>query len=762
MILLATIYVANIVIGHYKTMSPSSSDSHNPVGVQDIWKNSNFRIPRANEGDLPSSATSSRPNVAIPPDSRVQNTILVGKDELHMEEPDIHMQPPIKVVHESKPTPDEASLQDKDLHQLIVGKKGTGPTHIAYVQDITNDRLHPVFREVAVHSGDQASVVASNVQVAKVAPCLQLESTGKAHHWTKQQPCLDTNSPQIAYNSASFPRTWCGQEIGPGTAVIMREHCSDAVVHLFGTETASASGRGMPPMILKMFTVHHSVEDLSFFQNVSCDVPCLEQPGTIVAERIRKRSFAGEPWTIVQTTVDPSTNPNAQVERTDYRRDTFYSTMSFMSDLPLTYYDPEKFSVRNRPAVSYDTAFPKAVYIIRGSCGQTASRRTKYYQTLILKKFSVDSMGDCDHTVDVPPGKSIETSEGRIEIMKDYRFVLAFDRTKDKDFISTLVWEALVSGSVPVVVGAENVGRHLPKNSFIDHSSYPGWEELADDVIAINESKERWEAYHAWRTDEVELAKFEALYEFSKTNQSCRLCRWGYAKKYGLGWDRTKQQVREPRFSRTLCTTDKTGLASKPFQEAWISRNEDDEIAVPQEGGAEHCSPTASSTIDNKSTYKIERSLLEHDGVIDIVVEHIERESTKQELVLRLSIPGLRNSEGANFANTHSIVKDLTYGPVVSSISLQDEFSKVTILADWTTLITSPAEGVVEIVVVEQNENGEQPESPLFPNIPKRIRVILEDMDFINDKMTEYFPSPFAKRAIKDFVDPLEIYYTVS
>ena len=145
--------------------------------------------------------------------------------------------------------------------------------------------------------------------------------------------------------------------------------------------------------------------------------------------------------------------------------------------------------------------------------------------------------------------------------------------------------------------------------------------------------------------------------------------------------------------------------------------------------------------------------------MIDILITHIERESIDNQLALRLHIPRVRNSEGAHFADTHTAVPGLQHGSIVSSASIQDDRSKVTIVADWETKIWSPDEGMLEIVVVERNENDKQPNSPLLPNIPKRIRIIIEDMNSIHDKMTEYFPSSFAAKVIKDFVDPLEVYY---
>jgi len=687
-----------------------------------------------------------------------------------MEETDIHMKDPRKteptplISKEAKPSGSDAlqvSRQGTGHHPLIVNTKGTGPNKVAYVQDLDYDRSHAAFRTVDIDGTTNSEAMAAQAQQQTLEACLQLES-GTNPRWTKQSECLEPDRQQIVFNTASFPRMWCGKEIGPGVLLTLEEHCDDPIVYLFGKDSPSVDGKGMQSMILLTSAKDTSTFDSSTLQQVECDIPCEAQPAPAITEALLQRSFAYEPWKIKQTLGAPGINYNAYVERTDYRRDTFYSTPSFKSDVPLSLYNPELFSLRNRPAVSYDEALPKGVYMVNTHC--TASpKRVKYVHSLLDKGFPVESMGQCDHNAEVPRGMSIETSEGRIEVMKKFRFVLAFDHVSDKDYVSTTIWEALVAGAVPVVFGAENARVHLPKNSFIDSGFYggTGWDKLSDALIEINNSKEQWESYHAWRTDEAELAKVEAMYEFTKTDETCRLCRWGYSKKYGLGWDHVTQRVKETRLSRTLCTTETNGLASKPFQEGWISRSEEaKEIIVEQEeGGTEKCSVSAVSNIDIESTYKVDRSLFEHDGVTDLIVNKIERESMENDLVLRLNFVGVQNSEGASFLHAHTTVKDLTYGSIVSSISMQDQFSKVTILADWVTSIKSPREGVVEIVVVARDENREETTDPLTPNIPRRIRVIVEDMDVINDKMTEYFPSPFAKRMIKDFVDPLELYY---
>lgn len=745
------------------TLSGSSSSgvrgaSGGPMSVSDVLKNSHAYLPKK---EVPPAKDLA--NLAAVPETPLRPPPPVQKYDHHLEDPDIHMLHPDAEKEPARQGSVEIAVDGSrgaPIHHIVLDKKGTGSTNVAYVQDFQYDRQNPTFRGVDLKMIDSATQVARLVQEFKVTSCKSVEKIHDGHYsWTMQAPCLDPDTPQIAYNPTGFDRIWCGQEIAPGKAVIMSEHCTDPTVHLFPVETPPSTGTGMPPMILQS----HSgpVNDASQLQTVECDIPCKQEPGLRISEDNLELHFHGENWMITQTLADSYMNNYAKIERTDYRIDHYYSTQSFKSSVPLTYYDPEKFSLRNRPPISFDSAKPKAIYLIDTMCGSPGSKRQKYFAA-IANRFSVDSMGDCHHNTDVPPGMTKDTFEGRIELMKQYRFVLAFDPTKEKDHISPVVWEALISGSVPVIVSADNIRSHLPPNSFIDSGMYSDWDDLADGIKKINDNKEQWESYHAWRTDEVALAKFEALYEFSKTDPTCRLCRWGYAKKYGLGWDHATQKVTENHLPRSLCTTATKGLASRPFQEEWISRNEENAIVVNigDDPGSELCTETlAEATIDNGSTYKIQRTLSFHDGVTDILVTDIERESPTQELVLRLHFPGVQNSDGAHFVNTHTTVRGMQHTQLVSSASMQDDYSKITVLADWATSISCPMEGVLELVVVEAHENEEQASKPLWPNIPRRIRVITEDMNVIHDKMTEYFPSSFATKLIRDFVDPLEVYF---
>ena len=58
-------------------------------------------------------------------------------------------------------------------------------------------------------------------------------------------------------------------------------------------------------------------------------------------------------------------------------------------------------------------------------------------------------------------------------------------------------------------------------------------------------------------------------------------------------------------------------------------------------------------------------------------------------------------------------------------------------------------------VVIQKRDEGTEEETAT-----KKIRVIIEELALIHDKMTEFNPSYFGKLMTKDFVDPIGVYYS--
>jgi hypothetical protein len=627
---------------------------------------------------------------------------------------------------------------------IVIEKKGTGPTNVAYVKDFVDEREHPAVRMAKENSEDSSKIVSSLMNEASVKPCLVYQG-GKNSFDSK---CTYPDTTLIAYNSAWFDRTWCGQEIKPGTAVAMTEHCADEIVHLSAIDPPPLSGQGMEPVIIRSH--NEGTVDVSDQETVECNIQCMQEKGMQGSQRF----VDGEPWSITYTDDDAFSNSHAILERLAYRRDHFYSTQSFMSAVPHTFFEWSKYNPRDRPAVDWATAKNKAVYLVNSRCTSPNSRRHRYFGA-VAEVLPVDSYGSCGHNTDLSDGMTLETSEGRIQIMKQYRIVLAFDAGTDKDHISPMIWDALISGAVPVLVGAENMRSHLPSGSFVWSGDFRTWNDMAIHVKEVLENKTLWDSYQTWRTNETVLSQFEAKYSFAEISPMCRLCRWAYAKKHGLGWNHEKQVVSEPTALRKLCTSQSKGLISKPFEEVWLSRlDQDDNIWQADQDTDEECNSMTTDSMIESDDFKIHRVAAMHHGVTDIIVKDLDRDDENRQIVLRLTF-GVENLDGVYFRNTHALMPTSRL-QAVSSASILDERVKVTVISDWVTDISSPREGAVEIVIQKSSE------APTGKDISKRVRIIHEDYDAKNDKMTEFYPSVFCKKMIKDFVDPLELFYTDS
>jgi len=567
--------------------------------------------------------------------------------------------------------------------------------------------------------------------------------------------CMDQDTPLIAYNSESFHRTWCGQEIKGKSAVALAEHCNDPVAHLFPTEVPPITGDGMPAIIIKSsMDKELQEEDL---ENVECNIPCQHEKGLPLRDVNADHGYFvdGESWRITMNMKSSQSMKN----RKEYMEEQYYSTGSLLSSIPLSNFDLKIHSLRDRPAVNFDTANEKAIYLVDKKCSST--KRNRWFEA-VSEKMTVDSYGSCGHNIEVPQGMTIATPEARIALSKQYRIVLAFDETTTKDHISDVVYEAFVSGAVPVVLGADNLRERFPPHSFINVNDYSKYEDLGNYVKKVVSDKELWLSYHKWRDDEEAVAAFEKQFEFTRTDSTCRFCRWAYAKKYGLGWDHVAQEVRSVSKvpNDKFCTTADYGLVSKPFLEQWATKRSGDEDAkfLKEDSEGESCSSLRTDGGVAVDTFGAHRKVVHHDGVTDFIITETMDETTSAETILRLEFPGVRNPEGACIHNTHLSITTAK-GAKVSSASIADDLVKITILADWDTTIKSSGEGIMEIAI---GENHSESKSDKDGSLPKRVRVIIEEMNSVSDKMTEFFPSTYCKLMTKDFINPIGIFFVDS
>ncbi|NWU99233.1 FUT6 fucosyltransferase, partial [Upupa epops] len=138
-----------------------------------------------------------------------------------------------------------------------------------------------------------------------------------------------------------------------------------------------------------------------------------------------------------------------------------------------------------------------------------SSRRVQYYEEL-KKHIAVDVYGG--HHLPLPNDELLPT-------VSQYHFYLAFENSQHEDYITEkLWWNALFSGTVPVVLGPprENYERFLPSDSFIHVDDFASAKDLAQYLKDLSQDPRRYQRYFQWR---------EWLKPMARPNWATQVCK---------------------------------------------------------------------------------------------------------------------------------------------------------------------------------------------------------------------------------------------
>lgn len=71
------------------------------------------------------------------------------------------------------------------------------------------------------------------------------------------------------------------------------------------------------------------------------------------------------------------------------------------------------------------------------------------------------------------------TIKSKKEIYKKYKFAICYENARDfSGYITEKIFDCLLAGCVPIYLGASNITRHIPKETFIDKRNFKTYDEL--------------------------------------------------------------------------------------------------------------------------------------------------------------------------------------------------------------------------------------------------------------------------------------------
>lgn len=166
----------------------------------------------------------------------------------------------------------------------------------------------------------------------------------------------------------------------------------------------------------------------------------------------------------------------------------------------LCYYGPdvlEHLRLPPRPKPDGRDPDPPLCLFMASNYDET-SGRTLYVREL-MRHLTVHSYGRClNNRVFTDDDGSLRAKH---DLQATYKFTLAFENSRGVDYVTEKFFSALIMGSVPVYLGAPNVGDFAPgERCYIDVRDFSSPRALADYLRHLDRHEAEYREYLAWKT----------------------------------------------------------------------------------------------------------------------------------------------------------------------------------------------------------------------------------------------------------------------
>ncbi|KHF99053.1 Glycoprotein 3-alpha-L-fucosyltransferase A -like protein [Gossypium arboreum] len=199
---------------------------------------------------------------------------------------------------------------------------------------------------------------------------------------------------------------------------------------------------------------------------------------------------------------------------TQARREGFdiVMTTSLSSDVPVGYFSWAEYDIM-APVIPKSEKALAAAFI--SNC-IACNFRLEALLELEKENIKIDSYGLCH--------RNREGGVDKVEILKRYKFSLAFENSNEEDYVTEKFFQSLVAGSVPVVIGAPNIEDFAPSSdSYLQIKDLKDVRSIAEQMKYLAGNPDAYNRLLRWK-QEGPTDTFKALLDMAAVHSSCRLC----------------------------------------------------------------------------------------------------------------------------------------------------------------------------------------------------------------------------------------------
>lgn len=113
-------------------------------------------------------------------------------------------------------------------------------------------------------------------------------------------------------------------------------------------------------------------------------------------------------------------------------------------------------------------------------------------------------------------------SKTKIETIARHKFCFVMENSIEADYVTEKIYDAFLAGTVPIYLGAPNVDKFVPENSYIDASAFASASDLAAYLQHLIETPQEYEAYFDWRSKPLPDSLVKRM-QSVETPEFCRL-----------------------------------------------------------------------------------------------------------------------------------------------------------------------------------------------------------------------------------------------